>query len=468
MSLMGRRYRRILIASVLTLLTSAILLGLIGLTRWRGRQALQSDTHTVITQTGLQLIRTLQSRRGTLTFLRDTMKRRPTLGLSQLQAMGASAVEHTRHLLGDGMIRAGEQQPAWWSKPAGLSETVLVELSRAIAERTRLRGIWRVPSTFVVTASSQQMFLVMLEPLRPPYQESAIVGVFDLTSLLEDFFSANLAQRYPAQLLDGATLLFRSSDWKPAAGDHRPLIAQHPVRLDAARWLLQMQPGSTGVVKALSWLNILLIALSIIAGAGITVIVWILAARAWILERAVTRRTAALRRALKRVRQLAITDELTGLYNRRFFLNRMEWEWERARRYRRPLACLMIDVNSFKEVNDRLGHQFGDRLLQQVAQELKLLLRQSDILARFGGDEFVIALPETSPPQAVLVANKLRQISIHVQSGGTQDLPPISLSVGMSHIEQHDASVQEFLEAADKSLYEHKRSLKTTSVLASH
>jgi diguanylate cyclase (GGDEF)-like protein len=460
LQLTARRHRRVLIAFIATLLISATLLGLIGFSRWRGRQAVQSDTRTVISQTGRQLIRALQSRRGTLTFLRDTLNRRPNLSDAQLKAMGQSGVEHTRHMLGVGMIRAGKT-PTWWAGPAGLTAAEAARLDRTIAQRTRLRGIWRVPSTFATTAADGEPILVMLDPLRQSvYPDSAIVGVFNVKLLLEDFFASNLSAHYPVQLLDEHTVLYRSDDWKPPEEHPDVVVAEHPLALDATRWTIQMQPGQLRVVQALSWSNFLLIGLSLIAGIGVIGIVWILAARTWILQRAVDRRTAALRRALQRVRQMAITDELTGLYNRRFFLTRWEWECERAKRYRRPLACLMIDVNGFKQVNDRLGHLVGDIVLKRVAQELKELMRTSDILARFGGDEFVAALPETTDAQAESVAEKLRQVAIPLDDlSGDQllDAPPITLSVGMSRIEQPDESPEQVLEAADKSLYAHKR-----------
>ena len=454
------RSRRILIASGITLLTSASLLGLVAVIRWRGHQAVQSDTRTVLASGSQQLVRALQSRRGTLTFLRDTLSRRPNLSPPQLQAMGASAVEHTRHLLGTGELVAA-QLPRWWSGPQTLAPTELAQLNRAIIRRAQLPGAWRVPSTFVTMTTAQRALLVMLEPLRTaPAGQGALIGVFDLKSLLEDFVSMSLPQRYPVQILDGETLLYRSDGWLPTTLERRPIAVEGSVVVDAAHWTIQMQLGSTRVVETLSWFNMLLIGLSILTGLGITVIVWILAARTWILQRAVTRRTAALRRVTKRLRQMAITDELTGLYNRRFFLDRWEWECKRAKRYRRPLACLMVDVNNFKQVNDRLGHHAGDLVLRQVAQELKTALRQSDILARFGGDEFIIALPETSVAAASSVAEKLRHVSIRIPEGATLGLPPISLSIGMSRIEQPDESPQDILEAADQSLYASKRRVK--------
>jgi hypothetical protein len=188
--LTAKRYRRTLIAAIATLLTSVICIGLVAIIQWRGRQAVRSDTHTTVNQTAQQLVRSLESRRGTLTFLRDTLNRQPNLSLLPLSAMGASAVEHTRHLLGTGLIRASEQ-PVWWSGPQRVSPADLSEVNRAIVQRTRLRRIWRVHSTFVVRTRSRRPFLVMLEPLRAPQLgESAIIGLFDLAPLLRDFFAS--------------------------------------------------------------------------------------------------------------------------------------------------------------------------------------------------------------------------------------------------------------------------------------
>jgi diguanylate cyclase (GGDEF)-like protein len=118
---------------------------------------------------------------------------------------------------------------------------------------------------------------------------------------------------------------------------------------------------------------------------------------------------------------------------------------------------MMVDVNGFKQVNDRLGHQTGDLVLKQVAQELKTLLRQSDILARLGGDEFVIGLPETHPSQAAAVADKLRHVRIPMTDRARHGLGPVTLSVGLSIPAQAGETSQQLLEAADRSLYDEKR-----------
>ncbi len=456
-----RRYRQVFFASLATVLVSATLLGLIGVTHWRGQQVLKTDTRTVIAQATEQLRRSLRSRRGTLTFFRDTLNRRPDLTPEHLQAMAASATQHTRHLLGVGLVQSNNRL-TWWHGPASVGAVDLPRLHHATIQRTRLRGVWRVPSTFVSEQTSRP-YLLMLEPLRAAHPgRGAVVGVFDLKPLLADFFASGVHQHYPVQLLDGDTLLFRSGNWRPSDDRHPMVVVEHLLSIDAARWTVQMEPSHSGIVQTLSWFNLLLITLSVIAGGGVTAIVWLLAMRTWILQRAVARRTAALRRTLQRLRQLATTDELTGLYNRRFFLNRWQWEYQRARRYQRPLACLMIDVNGFKQVNDRLGHHAGDLVLQHVAKELQTMLRQSDILARFGGDEFMIALPETTPAHAQHVAQKLRDLQVTVRRQRAQSIPPVRISVGIACL-VGDARPEEILQAADESLYTSRKQTAQTA-----
>lgn len=458
----ARRYRGVLAACLLTVLISAGLLGLIGLTRWRGQRALHGDTSVLVSQAGQELLRSLTSRRGTLTFIRDTLNRDPDLTPASLEALGASAVEHTRHLLGAGLIRSG-QSPAWWEAPTPLKRAQRAQLEQAIVQRSRLSGVWRVPSTLVVPLDADRPILVMLEPLRAgSLRRSAVIGAFDLNPMLEDFFTSRIVPHQPVQLLDGETIIYRSADWRPATSERRPMVVASGLAVDAARWTIQMQPGSTSLAQTLSWFTVLLISLSVVAGLGVISLVWILAARTWILQRIVNRRTAALRRTMERLRQLATTDELTGLHNRRFFFDRWAWEYDRAKRYRRPLACLMIDVDGFKIVNDRLGHQAGDHVLQEVARELRAALRQSDILARIGGDEFIIALPETTAEQAEAVADKLRQTRIRVADPTGRRVPPVRLSVGISQLDTEDTA-QDIIQAADLSLYSAKRQTKGAS-----
>jgi diguanylate cyclase (GGDEF)-like protein len=123
----------------------------------------------------------------------------------------------------------------------------------------------------------------------------------------------------------------------------------------------------------------------------------------------------------------------------------------------------MIDVNGFKQVNDFLGHHAGDQVLQRVAKELTQHLRHSDILARFGGDEFIIALPETSFEQATAVAEKLRGLAIQGPWSNHQQLGPVRLSVGLSHV-QANPSAQQMIQQADAALYASKHAAKARIV----
>ncbi len=450
----SRRSRRILIACVATCGITGGLLGTVAFVRWRADRAVRGDTRVVLTQAGQQLTRALQSRRGTLTLLRDTLDKAPDLNAVEQQALAKSAVGHTRHLLGVGLIRRGPTL-TWWVPPLPATSRAFSQLNRTLTQRTRSRSVWRATETFTVLTQSDRNLLIMFEPLRMPANEfSALVGVFDLNALLTDFFELTLQQPYPVQLLETDHLLYRSSRWQASLDGRRSTIIEYPFSLHAVRWVLQMQPGSTQVMQTISSVRGFLVGVSVLAGLAIIGLVWLLAMRTWILQRAVSRRTAALRRTTQRLRQLAITDELTGLSNRRFFLERWQWEYERAKRYQRPLACLMIDVNEFKRINDQLGHSMGDLVIKQVAQELKTQLRQSDVLARFGGDEFIIALPETSFAQAAAVAGKLRELLLN--GPWSHGVGPVRLSVGVSHL-QADESAQQVIQNADKALYASRR-----------
>lgn len=449
----SRRYRRILIACLASLSVSATVLGAVVFIRWRAERAVRGDTRVLLQQAGEQLLRALQSRRGTLTLLRDVVDRTPGLTAVQQKALADSAAAHTRHLLGVGLADAA---PAltWWSAPS-LARGDLSAVARAVRQRTALPQAWRVPSTLTLDLPSGTAALIMLEPLRAPAnRQRALIGLFALTPLLGDFFELSLKQPYPVQLLDGTQTRYRSTDWHANAPGTE--ILDKTLRIDGMQWTLHMQPGATHVVQTMSTFQKVVITFGLLSGGSTILLIWLLSMRTWILQRAVSRRTAALRRTTERLRQLATTDELTGLSNRRFFLERWQWECERAVRYKRPLACLMIDVNQFKRINDQLGHPMGDTLLKQVSQELKIHLRQSDVLARFGGDEFIVALPETSLEQATSVAEKLRQVEIAGPWSAQARIGPVRVSVGVSHVQSRE-SVRDAIQRADASLYESRR-----------
>lgn len=117
---------------------------------------------------------------------------------------------------------------------------------------------------------------------------------------------------------------------------------------------------------------------------------------------------AKLEEVLSEVRRLAITDPLTGLFNRRHFTSMLEKEFSRVRRYKSELGCLIIDIDYFKKINDTLGHHAGDTVLSEVSGIFTAGLRKADIICRWGGEEFVVLLPQTGPQMTHEVAERLR------------------------------------------------------------
>ncbi len=172
-----------------------------------------------------------------------------------------------------------------------------------------------------------------------------------------------------------------------------------------------------------------------------------------------------VRMLLERERELAMTDPLTLLGNRRYFLDIARVELNRTRRYRRPLAVGYIDVDHFKEVNDRLGHAAGDALLRLIGNELIVVLRTSDIVARLGGDEFAVLLPETSADGAEIA---IRKMSDHLNNAVQAAEYPVSFSIGVVTYEEGEVTLDELLEEADGVMYQVKNSGKGAVLVKAH
>ena len=181
------------------------------------------------------------------------------------------------------------------------------------------------------------------------------------------------------------------------------------------------------------------------------------------IGRRITHVEQSLRTSNRENRRLAITDPLTGAHNLRYLMRNLPKELARSRRYQHPLAILSCDIDGFKQINDRFGHPAGDLVLRAfVARSTSCLRKTSDWLARIGGDEFVIVLPETTQSGATSVAQKLRrQLSA---SPVTTHAGPVAFmaSVGVTAFEPADvpfgqSAVDELLQAADRNLYASKR-----------
>ncbi len=161
-----------------------------------------------------------------------------------------------------------------------------------------------------------------------------------------------------------------------------------------------------------------------------------------------------LKRALEREHEMARVDALTGVSNRRHFLEMATMELSRARRHNRPLTVAYIDVDDFKQVNDQRGHAAGDALLQAIAAALRGRLRLTDSLGRMGGDEFAICLPETTAVAAETVLSDLRQ---QVGASLPPGVAPVTLSMGAVTYTAPPATVDALLRGADQALYAAKR-----------
>jgi diguanylate cyclase (GGDEF)-like protein len=150
--------------------------------------------------------------------------------------------------------------------------------------------------------------------------------------------------------------------------------------------------------------------------------------------------------------QLATTDHLTGLYNRRGFLDLARHELERCWRFHRPLCVLMADIDHFKQVNDTHGHIAGDAVLTQLAQTMLSALREVDVVCRYGGEEFCIILPESDPHGAYQVAERLRQ-SVQNTIYIYRDIRiSITISIGMSTLLGLNQTIDDLIEQADSAL----------------
>lgn len=170
-----------------------------------------------------------------------------------------------------------------------------------------------------------------------------------------------------------------------------------------------------------------------------------------------------IERLLEKVNTLAITDSLTGICNRRHFFERLVSELDRSRRYGRTLHILMIDIDDFKEYNDQHGHQQGDAVLREFAQQIKEHIRSTDLVARYGGEEFVVIMPESVTEQAVLLAERLRiQIKNFMRTYGEQDDRQYTISIGIAGYPDHGSDVDSLLRKADIGLYHAKRAGKDT------
>ncbi|MDO8990660.1 MAG: diguanylate cyclase [Sideroxyarcus sp.] len=163
------------------------------------------------------------------------------------------------------------------------------------------------------------------------------------------------------------------------------------------------------------------------------------------------------KRVYEQMHNMAMTDPLTGIANRRRFLDIVELELQRSRRYHHPLSLLLIDIDRFKDVNDTYGHAIGDQTLRSVTSAFHELMRDNDMVARIGGDEFVILLPETDEKFARILAQRLCDHIAKVDIPCNEEHIGITVCIGCGMVKDEDKSIEEALERADQAMLESKR-----------
>lgn len=170
----------------------------------------------------------------------------------------------------------------------------------------------------------------------------------------------------------------------------------------------------------------------------------------------------------ERLRYMACTDDLTGIANRRRFFELAERELRRAQRDHSPLVLCMVDIDLFKSLNDRHGHAVGDIVLSTVAGCCQSVLRETDIIGRYGGEEFVIALPKANLYTATTIAERLRERVASLSLPMVPDRHALSVTVGISRVEPGETRLDPALLRADQALYDGKARGRNCVVVAHH
>lgn len=406
------------------------------LLRWQADRA-DRGAPIFLNQTSEMFSQTIQNRKRMLEMLRNTLENTPRLSDTERKTILENASGRIPHLAANGWVSGPKRFTGWTA-----ADATGLDIERMTEEADRRAG-WRrlfgASPTFTLSGPGSRSWLVFTQPVRTAGKTRVMVSALDINGVLSELDRSEQGTGIPLQVTQGGRILYRSRTWD--AADPGPQALQRAVRHEGVGWLVEVQPRNTPLIQQgwFTWIFIGVCLLGCFALLGMML-------------------------SISRLRQLATTDELTQLPNRRLFLEKWEQEVDRAKRYRRDVSCLVIDVNHFKQINDTSGHLAGDRVLRHVAEELRSQLRKTDILARFGGDEFIVALPETGFEQASFVANKLRNMDLQLTQPGRAWIGPIKLSVGISHLEGDEPSI-DIIDRADKDLYSSRKNSGVSRVV---
>ena len=166
---------------------------------------------------------------------------------------------------------------------------------------------------------------------------------------------------------------------------------------------------------------------------------------------------------IKELERISRSDQLTGLYNRRYFSERLMEEVERIKRNHTSACLIMLDIDFFKSINDTYGHPSGDLVLQEISATLRSILRSTDLLARWGGEEFMILLPETNPEHATIFAERMRKA---IEEMTIKDVKKVTASFGVVEYDNSVGTIETALRYVDDALYKAKAQGRNKVVLA--
>ena len=302
----------------------------------------------------------------------------------------------------------------------------------------QLRDPGHLGPAAAVRLGGSALVLALLAAVRQvrglPFRIQALV-MYCAIYALQLAIGVALGHEAPLQMPGLLIVMFFGVIGLPRASDSLVNIALAAVSMPL---VLPRRPLAADVVYALAHF------------ATVVVLVWAACA---LLER-MSAQSFAYRRRLQRE---ASTDALTGLHNRREFEAGMVREMERARRLRVPLTLALVDIDLFKRVNDRYGHDIGDRVLREVAATLKAGVRRSDLVARIGGEEFALVLLGTEPPGASVLLERLRQAVAALRVPAGADTIACTISAGITDQVEDDTDWAALYKRADQALYAAKQ-----------
>ena len=361
----------------------------------------------------------------------------------------------------------------WLTKPAD-------SLPESLRRRAHLLA-WLLLSIFLLIVAALLLVLVVNPPGTPRRLEYGGL-LLGLVALVAFAYALNRRGHYypAAGLLVGGAVL---GPWGSLLIDptilHGDFVPLTYIALSILLSSLLLPPFITVAVAALQWGGLLLVALFSPAAASInwpsllafvfftsvlSLLTNVVSQRDLLL---IERQTRQLALSEAKLRELSIRDHLTNLFNRRYLEETLEREVQRAARNKLPLGLIMLDLDNYKDYNDTHGHAAGDELLQALGNILQGQIRQADIACRYGGDEFVLILPEAS-----LEVTKARAEQIQEKAGqirvvtGHPTLETVTISAGVAVYPDHGYNGEELLKSADEALYRAKRAGRGGMVVA--